>query len=86
MKQSRIDSLMEAVMNVLVGFGINFIANWLILPWYFNIEPDLKSFAVLGIIYTFISIARSYIIRRAFNGRTIWQEVKAVYARLVRSS
>lgn len=76
MKQSRIDSFMEAITNVLVGFGINFVANWLILPWYFGIEPDLGSFALLGAIYTVISIARSYVIRRAFNGQTIWEAIK----------
>lgn len=76
MKQSRIDSLMEALVNVAVGFLINFIANWLILPWYFGIEPDLGRFALLGVIYTFISIARSYVIRRAFNGQTIWAAIR----------
>lgn len=85
MKQSRVDSFMEAVTNVLIGFGINFIANWLILPWYFDIEPDLGSFAVLGLIYTFVSVARTYIIRRAFNGRTVWQAIKATYEKRVRS-
>lgn len=72
MKQSRIDSLMEALTNVFIGFTINFAANWLILPWFFGIEANLVSFAWLGVIYTVISIARSYIIRRAFNGQTVW--------------
>lgn len=76
MKQSRIDSLMEAFCNVLIGFSINFVANWLILPWFFGIEADLASFATLGGIYTVISIARSYVIRRVFNGRTVWEAVK----------
>lgn len=76
MSQSRIDSLMEALVNVAVGFGINFAANWLVLPWWFGIEPDLASFAGLGAIFTVISIARSYVIRRAFNGQTIWQAIK----------
>ena len=78
MRQSRIDSFMEAITNVLIGFGINFVANGLILPWYFGIEPGLGSFAILGLIYTLISIARTYIIRRAFNGRTVWQAIKAI--------
>lgn len=80
-KQSRIDSLMEAVTNVLIGFLINLVANWLILPWYFDIDPDLGSFAILGGIYTAISIARSYLIRRAFNGQTVWAALKGVVVR-----
>lgn len=71
-KQSKIDSLMEAFTNVFIGFIINFVANWLILPWYFGVEPDFGSFAVLGLIYTGIAIVRSYAIRRLFNGQTIW--------------
>jgi hypothetical protein len=76
MKQSKIDSLMEAVTNVAIGFGINFVANLIILPWWFGIEADAGSFAVLGAIYTVISIARSYVIRRAFNGQTVWDAIK----------
>lgn len=66
---------MEALVNVAIGFGINFAANWLILPWWFGVEPDLGSFALLGVIYTGISIARSYVIRRAFNGQTVWEAI-----------
>lgn len=76
MSQSRIDSLMEALVNVTVGFGISFASNWLVLPWWFGIESDLASFAGLGAIFTVISIMRSYVIRRAFNGQTIWQAIK----------
>ena len=79
MKQSRIDSLMEAFTNVLIGFAINLVANWLILPWFFGIEPDVARFAALGAIYTAVSIARSYVIRRAFDGRTVWQAAKSFY-------
>jgi hypothetical protein len=75
-KQSKIDSFMEALVNVAIGFGINFAANMLILPWYFGIPADAGSFAVLGAIFTVISIARSYVIRRAFNGQTVWDAIK----------
>ena len=67
---------MEAFTNVFIGFTINFVANWLILPWFFGIEADLASFAWLGAVYTVISIARSYVIRRAFNGQTVWEALK----------
>lgn len=74
--QSRIDSLMEALTNVLIGFTINFIANAVILPWYLGVPFSWGGFAVLGLLYTCISVARSYLIRRAFNGRTVWQAIK----------
>lgn len=68
MTQSRLGSLYEAVMNVLIGFGINFLANSVILPLYgFHITAS-QNFT-MGLLYTGISIARSYVIRRWFNAR-----------------
>lgn len=64
--QSRRASMVEAVMNVVIGYGINFIANLLVLPLFgFDVSPAQA--AGMGIIFTFISIGRSYLLRRVFN-------------------
>jgi hypothetical protein len=66
--QTRLGSLIEACMNVLIGFGINFCANLLILPLIgFNISISDNLF--IGVLYTLISVARSYIVRRWFNSK-----------------
>ena len=68
MTQTRLGSLIEACANVLIGFGINFAANMSILPlfgWHVTVTQNLA----LGAIYTGISIARSYAVRRWFNAR-----------------
>lgn len=68
MNQTRIGSLIEAFMNVLIGFAINFVANMLILPLIgFHISVSQNLF--IGVLYTIISVARSYVIRRWFNAR-----------------
>lgn len=68
MTQTRLGSLYEALINVLIGFGINYLANFVILPLYgFHITAS-QNFS-MGLIYTGISIARSYVIRRWFNAR-----------------
>lgn len=70
MSQSRIGSLVESVMNVLIGLGINLTANAIIFPlfgWPLSLGQNLQ----LGILYTAISIARSYCIRRLFNYRLL---------------
>ena len=68
MTQTRLGSLIEAIINVLIGFGINFTANMLIFPMFgFHITPG-ANFA-LGLIYTVISVVRSYAVRRWFNAR-----------------
>ena len=68
MTQTRLGSLIEAFMNVLIGFGINFTANLVILP-LFGYTPTLWDNFQIGLLYTVVSIARSYIIRRWFNAK-----------------
>ena len=66
--QTRIGSLIEACINVLIGFAINFVANILILPLIgFHITVGQNLF--IGVLYTVISVARSYVVRRWFNAR-----------------
>lgn len=63
MNQTRLGSLIEAWINVAIGFTINFVANLLILPMIgFNISIGQNLF--IGILYTLISVARSYVVRR----------------------
>lgn len=72
-------SLFEATTNLIVGYIINFIANILIFPlfdWHITIAQNLW----LGVIFTFISLARQYCLRRAFthlteiNEKVVWTE------------
>lgn len=65
--QTKLGSFIEAWANILVGFSINWCANMLILPLFgFHIRP-LAAFN-MGLIFTIISLARSYVLRRWFNG------------------
>jgi len=67
-RQSRLGSFIEAAANILVGFSINFTANLLILPRFgFHTLTAEKAFGI-GCVFTVISLCRSYIIRRYFNG------------------
>lgn len=84
--QSRIDSFMEALTNVVIGFIINFIANIVILPLMLGVPVNLATFGLIGVAYTVVSVARSYGLRRLFNGRSPWQALKSwlAYRRLIR--
>ena len=68
MTQTRLGSLYEALINVVIGFAINYTANLLIFP-LFGFHIGLGANFVMGLLYTVISIARSYVIRRWFNAR-----------------
>lgn len=66
MTQTRKQSAIEAAMNIFIGYTINFIANFTLFPlfgWEISIQQNL----VIGVIYTLISFARSYMLRRFYN-------------------
>lgn len=66
MSQTRLGSGLEAVANIVIGFGINWAANLAIFPLFgFDITPA-QAFHV-GLIFTAISLVRSYCLRRIFN-------------------
>lgn len=68
MAQTKLGSFAEAWANIAIGFTINYFANLLILPLFgFTSLTAGKNF-LIGVLYTFISLARSYVLRRWFNG------------------
>ncbi|HEY0623167.1 DUF7220 family protein [Sphingomonas sp.] len=74
--QSRLDSFMEALTNTLIGLIVSTIANFFVIPLVLGVHMTHGQNIVLALIFTVISIARSYILRRAFNGRSVWLSVK----------
>lgn len=62
--QTRTESFVEAWVNVFIGFWINFVANLLILPLFGFDSLTIATNFIIGLLYTVISVARSYIIRR----------------------
>jgi hypothetical protein len=68
MAQTRKGSIAEVAANLAVGYSVNFLANFLILPLFgFNTLTVAKNIEI-GILFTFVSIARQYVLRRYFNG------------------
>lgn len=68
MNQTRLGSLIESLANIAIGFGINLVANLLVLP-LFGYQVTVGDAFGIGVVFTFISIVRSYVIRRWFNAR-----------------
>lgn len=64
--QTRTGAFVEAWANVAIGYGINLVANLAVLPM-FGFHVTLLDAAGIGVIFTFISVARSYFVRRIFN-------------------
>lgn len=68
MRQTKLGSFYESCINVAIGFAINFVANLVILP-LFGFDITLTDNLYIGLLYTFISVARSYVVRRWFDRR-----------------
>ena len=64
--QSKRNSALEAATNVAIGYLVSVLANVLILPLFgYNVTIG-DSFAI-GLAFTAVSLARSYVLRRLFN-------------------
>lgn len=68
MNQTRLGSLIEAFTNVVIGFAINWGANMVILPMFGFPVSGGQAFG-MGLLFTVISVIRSYVLRRWFNAK-----------------
>lgn len=64
--QTMRDSITETWTNIAIGFGINYVANLLVLPLAGFHIGAADAFWV-GVIFTAISVLRSFVLRRWFN-------------------
>lgn len=64
--QTKIQSFIESLCNVAIGYGVALISQIIVFPW-FGIQIKLRDNIAIGIIFTVISIVRSYMVRRLFN-------------------
>lgn len=64
--QKRKHSLLESLLNVLIGYGIALAAQIIVFP-FFGIHIAMHDNILIGIIFTGVSIVRSYFLRRFFN-------------------
>ena len=64
--QSKKESLIESITNVSVGFVTTLILSPP-LYWLANVEINYFQMTHLTLLFTVVSVARSYIIRRWFN-------------------
>ena len=66
--QSKKQSLIESLTSVGIGWLIGVILNILVLP-LFDYDVSLTDGVLISIIFTAVSVIRSYIIRRWFNSK-----------------
>lgn len=67
--QTKRMSLVESCANTAFGFIISVAASFIIFP-LIGVQSNAAQNVLAVVAFTFVSIARNYIVRRAFNART----------------
>ena len=68
MEQSKLGSLYESIINIVLGAGVALVSQLLVFPMY-GIDVPLSTNLGIMAWFTLISVARSYVIRRWFNAK-----------------
>ena len=76
MKQSRLRSLEESLANVLVGYVVAVATQILVFP-LFGLAVTVSENLLIGLIFTAVSIVRSYALRRGFEALRVRQSARA---------
>lgn len=79
MKQSRLMSLVESLANVLVGYGVAVATQMLVFP-LFGLAVTITENILIGLIFTAVSIVRSYALRRSFEALRVRQGAQRMAA------
>ena len=66
MRQSRRQSLIEAITNVVVGYALAVLTQIMVFPW-FGLQVSLGDNLAIGAMFVIISLLRSYALRRLFE-------------------
>lgn len=64
--QPRSHSVFETISNVFIGYWIGVLTQIIIFPLY-GIHVSFRDNASITLIFTIISLIRSYVVRRIFN-------------------
>jgi hypothetical protein len=63
-------SLLEAVTNIAVGYGVAVLTQVLVFP-LFGLRVSLGENLGIGAVFTVVSLVRSFALRRIFNGLSV---------------
>ena len=66
--QTKYQSLIESLTNILIGYLTALLSQVLIFP-LFDIDVTFQDNLLIGLYFTIISLLRSYLVRRYFNNK-----------------
>ncbi len=65
-EQKKRHSLTEALINIAIGYNVALLTQILVFP-AFGIHVELQTDIAITLVFTVVSLVRSYSVRRLFN-------------------
>jgi len=81
MSQSKIDSAIEAVINIAIGFLLSWAFWSFVVDPLFGFRTNAGEGFLITSLYTILSFFRQYCIRRWLNGKIIWENWLHAYSK-----
>lgn len=83
MKQTKLASFIEVCASTIIGFAVAIVAQLIIFPLY-GMNPSMSTNIQIVTLFTAISVARGYIVRRLFENGIVqtvvnWWYIARVY-------
>lgn len=77
-------SLVEAIANVAVGYGVAVTTQSVVFPW-FGLPARIADALAIGAIFTVVSITRSFALWCLFEAIRVWGVVWTAHLRTISS-
>lgn len=65
--QSKFQSLLEVISNVLIGMVVSYFLSTLIIPHFTGVKLKAHEYGLMTAFYTTASLIRGYLLRRFWN-------------------
>lgn len=73
MSQTRLGSLVEVCTNVAIGYVVALMTQLVVFP-LFDMHVSMGEHIMIGVLFTVVSIVRSYIVRRVFDNLGLFRK------------
>lgn len=83
MKQTKLESFIEAALNTAIGFVISYLTWIVIVVPLYHMELSHTDNLMITLIFTVVSVIRGYVVRRYFNAG-MHKTVHKLVARIVK--
>ncbi len=77
--QTRTDSVLEVATNIVIGAAVSLAAQLVIFPAY-GIHASAGQHIGIVAAFTVVSVARQYLLRRIFNGRSPYRYLREKFS------